>query len=493
MKVAVIGGGMAAAGVLDALSARLDPADITLICEEATSPEGLTLPFEHGASAKDYAAFYATLRRQHGLSFPPPKTHFGVAAERRGVEGWGDIWRSRGAGGLTRFWGGSALPFTQRDLADWPLSLTELRPYYQRAAEAIGVSGRRDALSDIFEAEHLTRPPMPLPPLFEALADAVTHAPPDPGFRIIAGASRTALDTRPDSASRCRYCGDCMIGCAYGAVFDSKHVVQAPGPNKITGTVRRIGADRRVQVIAAGAEAWLGPFDRVYLCAGAPQSTEIAMRSLRIRDGLTLTDNAVLTFPILSTKIRQRAATTQGYFGLTNLLILCEPTSPEASATMVQVYPAFDHLWRYFTPGPLWGPLQGMGRALREQLMIGRIYLDGALSQRYAARLADDEADIIWSLERRPAQRQDWAPVWSALRRALNHQGFHVPPIPPLAHKTSSHYAGTLPLGGAIAKTNGEIAPGVFACDSAVFPTAPATSPSLTIYALACRIASESL
>src|SRR5262249_26057825 len=140
MKAAVIGSGMAAVGVLDALTEWAPDATVTLV-DRATVVEGrFEASVGRDAWTPDlHAKFYAYLRREHGLKFPPPKTHFGAALPRRPVQGWGDIWESHAVGGLTNFWGGSAVPFTERDLRDWPLSPHLLHSYYRRAAERIGV------------------------------------------------------------------------------------------------------------------------------------------------------------------------------------------------------------------------------------------------------------------------------------------------------------------------------------------------------------------
>jgi choline dehydrogenase-like flavoprotein len=481
MRVAVIGSGMAAAGVLEGLSRAAPSAEVTLFEER---------PAEDREAPEAHADLYRRLRRAHGLSFPPPKTHFGDQAERRPVEGWGGIWRSRGRGGLTRYWGGSAVTFTERDLKDWPIRLEALAPYYRIAAERIGVSGRKDALSDIFRAEHLTRPPMRMLSLFEALEEAVAGAPEQPGYRFTAGASRLALDTRVYGDSRCRYTGDCMIGCRHGSIFDAKRVIDLHASSVVQGDVRAVGKDRRVLVQRDGALMWSEPFDRIYVCAGAPQTTAIIMRSLGLQSGPVLTDNAVVTFPILFTG-RREPEPEEGYFGLTNLMIACEPVAMDQPGAQVQIYPAFDHLWRYFTPAALWPVAAPMGRALRNRMMIARIYLDGSLSQRYRIELKDGEP--AWSLERAPAGKEAWADLWRGLRRVLNRDGFHVPAGVRMGHKTSSHYAASLPMGGGLVDKSGAVMDGVYVCDSAAFATAPACSPSFTIFALACRIAMESI
>jgi choline dehydrogenase-like flavoprotein len=495
MKVALIGSGIAAVGVLDGLSGAPGVA-VTLIEEGAPLVGAFETRAIADADGDDWRGdFYAELRRAHGLKFPPPKSHFGAVPSRRPVDGWGSIWQAPARGGLSNFWGASALALTKNDLRAWPIDAAALDPYYARAAARIGVSGRADALSAHFAAEHLNRPPIDTLPIFERLENAVRGAPTQDGGRIVAGLARLAVETRPTQPDYCRHEGACMIGCRYGAIYNARRDIDAFTANgliekTVSGRAVEITAARTVRVTIAGREEWMGPFDRIYLAAGCPSSTELIMRSLGLRDGPEMSDNAVLTFPIFYTGEDDPARDQQHYFGLTNLLLLCQ--SADAPDALVQIYPAFDHLWRYYTPRALSRSLSGAGALMRRRILIARLYLPGGLSQTYRARLGEDGA-CHWALHRVPAPFAQWRKLWETIRAALNRDGFWTPPTRPLAQRTSSHYAATFPLGGEVVNLNGEFRPGVFACDSTVFHDAPAVSPSLTSFALACRAARESL
>jgi choline dehydrogenase-like flavoprotein len=83
--------------------------------------------------------------------------------------------------------------------------------------------------------------------------------------------------------------------------------------------------------------------------------------------------------------------------------------------------------------------------------------------------------------------------LWLLIRRSLGGGGFFVPSVQPRQQKTSSHYASSLPLGSGPVAFDASIAPEIYICDSSVFPSAPATSPTFTIMANARRIAYLSL
>lgn len=65
-------------------------------------------------------------------------------------------------GGLAGAWGAGVFPYTDRDLAEFPVSMQELERHYQIVAERIGVSGARDDLLSYYGDC-----PSLLPPLLE--------------------------------------------------------------------------------------------------------------------------------------------------------------------------------------------------------------------------------------------------------------------------------------------------------------------------------------
>src|SRR5205823_5146815 len=99
--------------------------------------------------------------------------------------------------------------------------------------------------------------------------------------------------------------------------------------------------------------------------------------------------------------------------------------------------------------------------------------------QAYAVGLENDALRFTYA---RAADKSAVARMMPILRRALNRDGFFVPPLPPLHQNANSHYASTLPYGGnrLSVNENGEVAAGVFLCDSAVFPNLPAVSLTFT-------------
>lgn len=501
MKVAIIGSGAAATGALAALSEWCPQADVTVfdIGEVPTGP--LETRQAPGTWSEDYyRRLYAHVREQHGLTFPPPKTHFGKSLSRLAVDGKARVTESRWRGGLTNMWGALSLPYSDRDLGAWPVNAADLAPYYRRIARLTGVSGRRDGINDYFEEDFVNRPPIEMPPIFHALEGVIAAGRTDPRYRLFSGVGRLAVETRDNHQNHCVYCGECMNGCSANAIYSARQSVdsyEADGLIKswVTGKALSIDPGKRsILVRGDGQDEFIGTFDKIYVCAGCVGSTEIVMRSLGLREGPVMIDNSVYTFPILSLKGHSPAAGDDRYFSLTNLLIGCVAAADQHLIATIQVYPSFDHLWRYFTPVGLWDRAAGLGRFLRRHALIARLYLHSEHSQRYGFRL-DETGRLKLHLHKKSVPLRQVEGLWAFIRESVNRQGFHIPNLPPIKHASSTHYAGALPYGGDIVPVSnvGEVMPGVYLCDSAVFPDSPALPPTFTIMANACRIVHSSL
>jgi choline dehydrogenase-like flavoprotein len=496
LRCAVVGSGAAAASVIHAISEAHPAPDITVFERGDALKSSLETEIPGDAWSLDYfAEVYRTVRGNFGFTFPPPKSHFGLACERQLVVGWGDVWKSNMIGGLTNFWGGSALPYPAREFARWPLDRQDLDAHYRSIAARVGIAGCPDKLNSIIGDDYANRPPLQPVRVASALEAAVNNRVAVDGFRLVAGRSRLALDTRSDSLRGCVRSGQCMLGCSVGAIYSAARDIanfRNCGIIKafVRQSVRAVDRTQREVILDSGERQ---KFDRIYLCAGCIETTRIAMNGVGLDDGLKMTDNTVFTFPIVFTGHSLSSSSADHYFALTNLVIAGVPDKLTEQSFVVQIFPFIDHMWRYFVPVAAWRWAQPLGRALRGRLLLGRLYLHGRYSQRYAfKRQCDGTIALILAKRPDPSATAPHGP-WHLLRRALCRDGFWVPPLPPLRQATSSHYAATLPMGGDFLDGDGRLTEGIYVCDSASFPDASAFSPTFTAMANAHRIASRSL
>lgn len=497
LSCAVIGGGAAGHGALLGLKNSGMPLRVTLI----DPPEGPKSPYEPDyypqAQAPERAAYLRHLRACLGRSLLPAKSHFGIAPETYEVANWGRIWRSDSAGGLTRFWGASALPLPQQEFAAWPFGLEELRSHYAAIVADVPVAGDDDALSALWGHGLASRPALRRLEIFDRLSTALqTPNPKQHSFDLVAGGGRMAIETAADADSTCRYCGDCMAGCRFGSIYSAGSALagrQDLYDERIAARVLAVNSvDRTVTVEWAGEQQSLGPFDRIYLAAGCVGSTAILARSGLAPRETEMQDNTVLSFLLISHGPRPPNKIDAGYYALTNMVVACCPRQKSARMAAIQLYPFFDYLWEMHAPRLLWPSLRAASRRLRARLAIARLYLPAAMSQRYSLQVPDC-GPPVFALTAPPAEPEELAPLWQSVRAGLGRGGFKVLPRPLIRHGTSSHYAGTLPLGGEHVDAEGRIAPGVYLCDSAAFPESPAFSPTLTIMAFAHRVAKRSV
>jgi choline dehydrogenase-like flavoprotein len=133
-----------------------------------------------------------------------------------------DLYRVWGHGGKTNMWGRVSLRYSDLDFkvndgygTPWPFEYKDLKPYYDRVDQLIGVCGGDDD-SDALPGSRFHQPP-PAPRCGEV---AVQKAAASIGINIVAG--RRANLTRPlNGRAACHYCGDCGSGCTTGSFFNS--------------------------------------------------------------------------------------------------------------------------------------------------------------------------------------------------------------------------------------------------------------------------------
>jgi choline dehydrogenase-like flavoprotein len=138
-----------------------------------------------------------------------------------------NLYRVWGLGGKTNIWGRVSLRYSDIDFKandgygiPWPFEYQDLKPYYDKVDQLIGVCGGDDD-SDILPGSQYHMPP-PAPRCGEViLRDAAKRL----GIPMVAG--RRANLTRPHRGrAACHYCGDCGSGCSTGSFFNTaQHLI----------------------------------------------------------------------------------------------------------------------------------------------------------------------------------------------------------------------------------------------------------------------------
>ncbi len=494
-KIAVIGTGAAGLGVLTSLLKEKN-IEITVfdIFESEDFPQ-LSSPTKSEVN-KFYDDIYSEINSSTSFKFPPPKTHFTKALSKYDLGDKPGLFKSKSLGGLTNYWGGTSLAFTDNELEKWHISRKDLNPYYSEISDLIGISARDDKLNEYFGNNFATNPPFEITKTFDKLDETINSSSENEGsYKIISGTNRVTLETRKDSPSSCIYCGECLAGCFSDSIYSTRKTIEKyladDRVKTVKGRVLKVEEGKVVISSENEVEEFSG-FSKIFLCAGCPNSTEIVLRSTGLKKSEPMADNAVYVFPILYLGKLDYKVVNEPYISLCNLIFGFVPKSDSFKFAQAQVYPNFDYMWRYNIPESIWKIVNSLVSYSRARVFWARLYVSGEESQSYNCELENDK--IKFSVAK-DASNKNIAELMKSVRSAVNKKGFYIPPISPILQKTNSHYSSTFPYNGKIldVKESAEFLPNVYLCDSSVFPDLPAVSLTFTIMANACRIAEEAL
>lgn len=129
-------------------------------------------------------------------------------------------WIVKGYGGSTIHWAGVSLRFQEHEfrmralngdipgasVADWPLTLAELTPYYEAAERKMGVTGKTTGM-----------PHLPWHNSFRVLAEGARRM----GYRDIVSGPMAINSVENDGRPACQQYGFCMSGCMVGAKWST--------------------------------------------------------------------------------------------------------------------------------------------------------------------------------------------------------------------------------------------------------------------------------
>ena len=127
-------------------------------------------------------------------------------------------------GGLANGWGANALSFDENDLADWPVSFSEMDAAYKTVYERIPVAGPiDDDLTSHLRGVYPSQPAIRLSASDQRLLNSYERRKPKLaklGVKI--GGARLAVVTDPSRADACDYSERCLWGCTKGAIYNPR-------------------------------------------------------------------------------------------------------------------------------------------------------------------------------------------------------------------------------------------------------------------------------
>lgn len=410
-------------------------------------------------------------------------------------------------GGFSVAWGAALLPTNDDDLRDWPISRSDLESSYRRILADIPLSASDDGLRVAFPLYKDS--PKPLPPTGEVtslLSDLEAAI----GRRddFVFGRARLAVE-----AERCRLCGLCLSGCVYGAIYstDGDLTRLQAAPTKLQtiegwAVVELHEENNGVTVDlrhALSGEARRERFDRVFLAAGAIQSTRIVLASLKLLDHtVILKDSQKFIMPLL----RRRRSPLSWPRSVALAGAFLDFKVPRLSEHWVhaQVSAVNDYVLTRLKIDLATPSLRASVLApLYERLLVAWCGLHSDHSSGIALTLTSTMRDGLSVLRLRPQKRPDAERI---VRRTARHLARRLLPSRTLGVTpalimgrpgSGNHYGGTLPMRQRRRErldtdTLGRLADWryIHVVDGAIAPSIPATTLALLQMANADRIAS---
>lgn len=304
MRVAVIGSGLSALGAIKALVAQGACPIVIDVGEElekdkaqrATALSGLT-PEKWTAADRQWLNSNPTVDSGSRI---PKKLVFGSGyfygkdRKEAPIQPEGNLPPlSYALGGLSAGWGAAVLPPHQEDLHDWPVPVDELHRYCKAALEGLPYSAVDDGLSTDFPILAEEPAPIRLSRAGKTFLAWLTSSLKIRKGRLLFGQARLLVRAPgQDGQGGCRYCGQCSSGCAYGAIFKAGDEIMALHragkiqylSGRLVDRLEELADGVRLHVhnlAATGSPLEEMLFDRVFVAAGAVNSTRIVMKSLQ--------------------------------------------------------------------------------------------------------------------------------------------------------------------------------------------------------------------
>lgn len=302
-RVAVIGSGLSAVGAIKALQKRgLRPTVIDSgeelekdLSQKAEQLAALS-PAQWKPEQRSWLNQNPTLH--DGRKIPQKRTFssgyfYGASRKEAPVEAVGNLPAfSYALGGLSCGWGASVLPPQACDLTDWPVGAPELDRYCALALDGMPYSAVEDGLSLNFPILNPQAQPLRLPRSAGFLLEALRKSLEPKKDEVVFGQSRLMIASSSTSGrTGCQYCGQCMSGCVYHSIYKAQDDILAWRsrgeieylPGCLVEGLKEEGEKVTVRYGDAGGTARELSFDRVFLAAGAVNSTRIVMNSLELK------------------------------------------------------------------------------------------------------------------------------------------------------------------------------------------------------------------
>jgi len=435
-------------------------------------------------------------------------------------------------GGLSTVWGASVLPYSDKELGEWPFPVETWASHYRAVLQETGLAGVRDSLEEIFPLHH-PEPEMlgesnQAKNLRERMERHEQHLQ-QAGFRW--GRSRLMVRAEekngqlnrlsyhpaysPAHAQSCTQCGLCMYGCPYDLIYSSRksilHWAQGGRIRYLRGIEVEGFQERpdRVEVWGKNlddGQSWRKETERLFLAAGTLVSTALVLGSpASPTKSARFLDSQYFTVPLFlfdsTRKVRAESLHT-----LAQLFLEVLPGAISSRLIHLQIYTYNEMIHRLMEQklGLLRHSLEFLMEKAEGRLAFLQGYLHSDDSGMMEMSLNSDTHGIrrvsllarvnprsrrviraVLAKLSRHAGQTGFVPIWPMLKIGAPGRGFHSGGSLPMRSVAREKEISTDILGRPFGLKR------VHVVDSSVFPSISATTITLTAMANAHRIATE--
>jgi choline dehydrogenase-like flavoprotein len=420
-------------------------------------------------------------------------------------------------GGLANGWGANALSFDDDDLAEWPVSLSDMEAAYKAVYERIPVAGPIDDdltphLRGVYPSQH----PVRLSGSDQRLLQTYQERKPKLdklGVKI--GCARLAVVTDPSRTDACDYSGRCLWGCPKGSIYNPrlstlKQCETYRGFRYVAGrlVVALRSSEHRIEGIcyldAATGMIREEPCAVVFLAAGALQTGAIFLRTLKAAHAEEhprsegLMDTTVVRIPFLALRSIGKLPDARSFqFNRLIAGIIAERTpwprylhAELLHLTSLIYHPLIERL-------PFDSPTSTkLFFALRPAIGVATLFFPDRITSGNHQLLADDHG-ISGKVELRYRDSDDKEHFLkqsvARMRSALHRLGCMTRGTIRSAPGAGIHYAGTVPMGAGPKRCDAggrsNLFSNLYIADGAAFPSLPSKSITMSLAAHATRVA----
>ncbi len=421
-------------------------------------------------------------------------------------------------GGFSNVWGATMLPFTNDDIAAWPISVEDLEPHYRALFSFVPLVATADGLGNslpLYTDHHETlKPSRQAEAMLENLAqhqDALARA------GITFGRARLAVRSgaKGDSPG-CVYCGLCLRGCPYDLIYNSAVTVEqltrnhdqfAYQPDVLVRKLVERGNQVDIQAVRPSTgDAVSLSAERVYVACGIRASTHIVLESLEaFGEPVTIRDCGHFTLPMLRYS-RMPGVANEQLHTLSQIFLEILDASIAPNMIHLQLYTYNDVFPEALRDraGVLCDLFSAPSRWFLERLVVafGYLHSDSSTTIRATLNRPSGDSHSILALETSGDESLMRRVMKRTVRKLSRHRGkLRALPLGPFMRVGTPgqffHSGGSLPMRDEPNRLETDVLgrpqglSRVHVVDASVFPSVPATSITMSVMANAHRIGSH--